>query len=104
MQAQLSKAAELPDVSAWSDHELRTVYFDFTQRGQGEPETIEAALREWFARGTLSRRDAAYWLDAIAWRDAGGLLPGWTMNSARGEIAGDEADEARFREWRTHAA
>lgn len=104
MQAQLSKPVALPDVSGWGDHELRTVYFDFTQRGQGEADTVEATVREWAARGTLSRHDAAYWLDAITWRNDGGLLPGWTMNSARGEIAGDEGDEARFREWRLHAA
>ena len=104
MQAQLSRPSALPDVSDWSDHQLRTVYFDFSRRGQGDAELVEAAVREWVARGTLNRSDAAYWIDALAWRDGGGLLPGWIMNSARGDIVGDEADEARFQEWRSHAA
>ncbi len=104
MQAQLSNPSVVPDVSGWADHDLRTVYFDFTQRGLGDPEIVEATLREWVDRGTLRVSDAAYWLDAIAWRSEGGLLPGWTLASATGEIAGTEADERRFREWRTRAA
>ena len=104
MRAQLSRPAALPDLSTWSEHELRTVYFDFTQRGLGEPDIVEAALREWDRRGTLAARDAAYWLDAIAWRDAQGLLPGWAMATASGESVGSDEDEARFREWRAQAA
>lgn len=103
MQAQLSKPA-LPDVSNWQEHDLRTVYFDFTQRGLGEADIVEAVLREWNTRGILRVRDMAYCLDAIAWRDGGGLLPGWATATASGEMVGDEADEERFREWRRRAA
>lgn len=104
MQAQLSKPHATHDLSDLGDHELRTIYFDFTQRGAGEGSLVEAMLREWVRRDTLSAADAAYWRDAIVWRDEGGLLPGWTLLSASGETVGTEADEVRFREWRARAA
>lgn len=87
----------------WTDHQLRLAYYDFTLRGMGEYEIVEAALTEWTRRGVLTSGDMRLWLDALRWREMGNLLPGWHTDGPHGELSGQESDYSRFVAWR-HAA
>ena len=65
-------------VSNWPVQQLRLAYFDFTCRGEGDPLLVRAVLREWLGRRAIDRPTYELWSDALAWREAGNLLPGWT--------------------------
>lgn len=92
------------DVSEWSHHELRLAFFDFSVRGEGETQLVDAVLRAWLALGGLSRQQFDYWQDALAWRERGNALPGWALPqfevaSPSAPRAGEE-HEREFLLWR----
>ncbi|MEO8538735.1 MAG: hypothetical protein ABI577_03270 [bacterium] len=91
------------DLTDWTDHQLRLVYFDFTVRGEGPADLIEAVILEWTRRDVLSEQVAGFWLDALFWRESGNVLPGWTASEAAGRRFGDDVDYWRFLAWRTAA-
>ena len=93
-----------PDVSTWPVQQLRLAYFDFTCRGEGDAPTVRAVLREWLSRRAIDRPTYELWSDALAWRESGNLLPGWTVPAA-GPLepaipAATEEDYGRFLSWR----
>lgn len=98
-------ATNIADVSSWSTHELRLAYFDFTVRGEGESAIVHAVVTRWYEMGALSRREVERWLDALAWRELGRFLPGWTIPaemppSQTATAAHGEADLLSFELWR----
>jgi len=93
------------DVSAWSRHELRLAFFDFSVRGEGDAHLVDAVLRAWLALGGLSRQQFDYWQDALTWRQGGNALPGWALpqfevDPASVPRAGEE-QERDFLLWRS---
>lgn len=96
---------DVADVRNWSDKQLRLAYFDFSVRGEGEPDVVRAVLARWFELGALTRAEVNRCLDALAWRELGRFLPGWTLPaemppSQTALVAHGEADLVSFELWR----
>ena len=92
------------DVSNWPIAELRLVFYDFTLRGEGDRAVVSAVIAEWRERRAIPAADARRWEAALAWRETGGVLPGWPVpDEARpGHCpgCGSEDDLLLFESWR----
>jgi hypothetical protein len=86
------------DVSGWSNHECRVVYFDFTIRGEGPAPLIQAVLRRWHEQGVLEDEEYDLWFDALVWRECGNLLPGWIPLAPRIDLPASRDESARSEE------
>ncbi len=97
------------DVSGWPRQQLRLAYFDFTVRGEGDSDVVEAVLQEWLTLGAISNREFGLWRDALDWRELGNRLPGWTdpvhqPGSKAASEPATEVDFERFIRWRATRA
>jgi|GEM_PF-6142925 len=83
-------------------HQLRTTFWDFVLRGEGDEGAVTEALEAWRACGAISDAEADRWLDALRWRELGGFLPGWELPPSLKEKRGEpgEPDLRTFEAWR----
>ena len=93
------------DVRSWPTQQLRLAYFDFTVRGEGETGVVHAVVTRWHQLGALSVLELERCFDALAWRELGRFLPGWTIPaemppSETANAAHGEADLVSFELWR----
>ncbi|MCZ7578749.1 MAG: hypothetical protein M5U18_17530 [Dehalococcoidia bacterium] len=93
------------DMSEWPHDKLRSAFFDFSLRGEGDLEVVAAVLKEWHARGGLSDESLHRWQDAIEWREMGNRLTSWDepekgSGPVRFADIPDDPEWDRFQKWR----